>query len=334
MNLDHLVMTIPGPEQELLGTAHSWLSEHASDFAWDSLGYFDVTDPGSASRQVELARAWEAHKFAAGWTGLDLPPSWGGRGLPAFAALFGRAEATYPLPLEVFAITRGMVVPTLLAHAQPAVARDWVNASLRGRELWCQLFSEPVGGSDLAAVQTRARRHDDQWTITGQKVWTSRAQFADRGILLARTSAGERRHHGLTMFAVPMHDSRVAVRPIEQITGSQNFCEVFFDDLVVPDEFRLGEVGDGFAVVLRTLGFERVALAGRGVPWAAVAEIGGLDPVRLAELEELRLAIDVLSGRQVSALAPGAAPSPACSRHQAAHRARGRAQRAPRAGRI
>lgn len=314
IGLDHLVLALSEPEQELLDASRTWLGTHAPDFAWDSLGYFDVTDEGSARSQVELARAWEAHKFAAGWAGLDLPPSWGGRGLSTVdAALFGRAEARHPLPLEVFAITRGMVIPTLRAHARPAIARDWVGAALRGEQLWCQLFSEPAGGSDLAAIRTGAKRHDGRWTLTGQKTWISRAQFADRGILLARTSTGERRHHGLTMFAVPMDDAGVTVRPIDQITGSRNFCEVFFDDLVVPDEFRLGEVGAGFAVALRTLGFERAALAGRGVPWAALAAIGGADPQRLAELEELRLAIDVLGARQVRAAAPGAAPSPAGS---------------------
>jgi acyl-CoA dehydrogenase len=160
-----------------------------------------------------------------------------------------------------------MVAPTILAHAIPAVKERYLRAMYRGDIVGCQLFSEPVAGSDLAGIQTRAVRDGDEWVLSGQKVWTTGAQFSDIGEVIARTDADQPKHKGLTGFLVDMRAPGVEVRPLRQMTGGASFNEVFFADVRVPDDHRLGDVNAGWTVALTTLMNERAAIgagSGRG----------------------------------------------------------------------
>nr|WP_278249597.1 acyl-CoA dehydrogenase family protein [Nocardioides sp. IC4_145] len=201
---------------------------------------------------------------------------------------------------------------------------------MRADDVWCQLFSEPASGSDLAALRTRAvRTEDGSWRISGQKVWTTLAHLADHGIVLTRTDPDVAKHRGLTMFVVDMKAPGVTVRPLRQMSGGADFNEVFFDDVVVPDEERLGDVGDGWRVALTTLMSERLSLGGGGteigVGSAAIAEhvarhVGDLSADRQALVrQELgRAYVDSLGTRytgyrQLSAISRGDLPGPEAS---------------------
>jgi acyl-CoA dehydrogenase len=169
-----------------------------------------------------------------------------------------------------------MCIPTLMAYgAKDAVARH-VKPALHGEDIWCQLFSEPAGGSDVAGLRTRAEKNGDIWTINGQKIWTTGAQISDYGILLTRTDPNAPKHKGLTMFYLSMKSPGVEVRPIKQASGQSGFNEVFFTDVKIPDSQRLGEVGQGWQVALTTLMHERLAVGG--------GQGGGLDVPQLMSL--------------------------------------------------
>jgi alkylation response protein AidB-like acyl-CoA dehydrogenase len=159
-----------------------------------------------------------------------------------------------------------MIAPTIAAHATEAVKQRYLPAMYRGDVIACQLFSEPVAGSDLAGIQTRAMRDGDEWVLNGQKVWTSGAQYSDIGEIITRTSTDpDSRHRGLTMFVVDMHAPGVEVRPLRQMTGGASFNEVFFTDVRVPAEFLLGEADQGWTVALTTLMNERMAIGGGSI---------------------------------------------------------------------
>src|SRR3954451_11983824 len=165
-----------------------------------------------------------------------------------------------------------MCGPTVIAHGSEDQKDRYLARLLRAEDVWCQLFSEPASGSDLAALRTRAvRTEDGTWRISGQKVWTTLAHVADYGILLTRTDADVAKHRGLTMFVVDMKAPGVTVRPLRQMSGGADFNEVFFDDVVVPDDERLGDVGDGWRVALTTLMSERLSLGGGGTEIGASA---------------------------------------------------------------
>ncbi len=166
-----------------------------------------------------------------------------------------------------------LAVPTLLAHGSPKLIEDYVPKILNGQHGWCQLFSEPGAGSDLAGLQTRAERDGDEWIISGQKVWTSMGQWADYGILIARTDPDAPKHRGITYFAFPMRQDGVEVRPLREMTGRALFNEVFIDEARVPHDHVIGDVGDGWRVANTTLMFERNSIGGENVaaPSAALA---------------------------------------------------------------
>jgi alkylation response protein AidB-like acyl-CoA dehydrogenase len=157
-----------------------------------------------------------------------------------------------------------MVAPTILAHAIPEVKERYLRSLYRGDVVACQLFSEPVAGSDLAGIQTRAERDGDEWVVSGQKVWTSGAQFSDIGEIITRTNPDKPKHQGLTMFVVDMHAPGVEIRPLREMTGGASFNEVFFDEVRIPDSHRLGDVDGGWSVALTTLMNERAAIGGGG----------------------------------------------------------------------
>ena len=197
----------------------------------------------------------------AGFGGLAWPREYGGRDATLteqaiFLAEYDRSGA----PDRLNTLGEGLAGPTIIDFGTEAHKRRYLEPILTGREIWCQLFSEPGAGSDLAALSTRAERDGGGWRITGQKVWTSRAQIASHGMLLARTGVGER-HRGITYFLLPMDAPGVRIRPLRHILGEAEFNEVFLDDVVLDDALRIGEIDGGWRVAMATLSYERVVLA-------------------------------------------------------------------------
>ncbi|NKC12077.1 MAG: acyl-CoA dehydrogenase [Gammaproteobacteria bacterium] len=216
---------------------------------------------------VVRAKAWQAKKAQAGFACMTWPEPFGGRGLaPIFDVIYEQEEANYLVPTGVFEIGLGMCLPTLMKHGDPEVVQRYTRKALTGEEIWCQLFSEPASGSDLAGLRTRAVRDGDDWIINGQKVWTSGAHFADYGVLVTRSDPDAPKHKGLTYFFLHMKSPGVEIRPIHQISGAANFNEVYFTDVRIADSQRLGEVGQGWQVSLTTLMNERLAVGGSRAP--------------------------------------------------------------------
>ena len=211
------------------------------------------------------AKAWQAKKAEAGYACITWPKEWGGGGgTPIDSVIFGQEESKFSVPGGYFTIGLGMCVPTVMAFSDDATKQRFVGPAVKGEEIWCQLFSEPAGGSDVAAIRTRAVRDGDDWVINGQKVWTSGAHYSDFGIVLVRTNPDVPKHKGLTMFWIDMHAPGVEVRPIHQASGGSNFNEVFFNEVRIPDSQRLGAVDEGWKVALVTLMNERLAVGSLG----------------------------------------------------------------------
>ena len=211
--------------------------------------------------ELARAKAWQAEKAEAGFAGITWPRDWGGRGgSPMQQIIWNQEEANYEVPYNVFLIGLGMCIPTLMAYPDRAALERYVRPALRGEEIWCQLFSEPAAGSDVAGLRTKAERDGDAWVVNGQKVWTSGAHYCDYGLLLARSDPTVPKHAGLTAFYFDMKSPGVEVRPIHQMSGASHFNEVFFTDLRIPDAQRLGAPGQGWKVGLTTLMNERLAV--------------------------------------------------------------------------
>lgn len=250
----------PTEEQEALrAECRSWLHEH---LPWE---YGTGLPPRFESLEEEVAfgRRWQSELAAGRWVGVTWPTELGGRGAGALAHFVVQEElARARAPELVGRIGVNLVGPTLLAHGTPDQQQRWLPHILRADVLFCQLFSEPDAGSDLAAVQTRAERDDSVgeaggWRLSGQKVWTSYAQFADWGLCLARTDPTVAKQAGITAFVVDMRAPGVEVRPLKQITGESDFNEVFLTDVAVPDDCVVGAVDDGWRVSSSTLTHER-----------------------------------------------------------------------------
>lgn len=207
-------------------------------------------------------REWQRTKFEAGFGALTWPEEYGGRGLaPEFEDAFAAEERAFKVggSHELLSVTLHLIAPTIRLLGTEEQRQRLIVPFLSGRDLACQLFSEPSAGSDLAALGTRAVRDGDDWIVTGQKVWTSGAQFAQWGELIARTDPDAPKHQGMTAFMVPMDAPGVEIRPLRQMSGGTSFNEVFLDRVRIPDHQRLGGVGEGWKVALTTLGFERGA---------------------------------------------------------------------------
>jgi hypothetical protein len=232
-----------------------WLAEHLrGEFA--ELG--GAGGPGREHEGFEVRLAWERELGEGGWIGLDLPPEHGGQGAALdrqviWAEEYARAEA----PARVNHMGEHLLAPTLAAFGTDPQRERFLPPILRGEELWCQGYSEPGAGSDLAAVRTRARLDGDSWRIDGQKVWTSLAMHADWCFAVVRSEPGSERHKGLSYLLVPMGQPGVEIRPIVQITGTSEFSEVFFEDATTDAANVVGEPGEGWKVAMGTLGFER-----------------------------------------------------------------------------
>jgi len=229
----------------------------------------------------QRAKAWQAKKADAGYAGVTWPKEWGGRGGTAIQqVIYDQEEAKYAVPRGLFDIGLGMCIPTLCTWGTQAHRDRYARKALRGEEVWCQLFSEPAAGSDLAGLRTRADRDGDNWLVNGQKIWTSGAHYCDFGVLVTRSDFAAPKHKGLTYFFLDMKSPGIEIRPIKQISGQSHFNEVFFTDVRIPDSQRLGKPGEGWKVSLTTLMNERYTIGGR-------ASVGVEDIFELARNIEL-----------------------------------------------
>ncbi len=237
----------------------AWLADHLVPLA--RVGDEGGEDPSSLS----AAKAVQARLFDGGFAGISWPKEYGGQGLTmAHQRVFNEEAAAYHLPTGVFIIGLGMCAPTLLEFGTEAHRRRHIAKMLRGDEIWCQLFSEPGAGSDVASLRTRAVRDGSDWVINGQKVWTSGAHFSDYGLLIARTNPDVPKHKGITMFILDMRAPGVTVRPLKTMTGNSAFNEVFLDNVRVPAENLLGTENEGWRAAIATLMNERVSLGAGG----------------------------------------------------------------------
>ncbi len=282
-------MTVTITEEQFQAEAISFLSANAKPKveetkAWgegsDKVSVFSEKTPEEQLAELGAAKEWRRQAFDAGFGWITGPSRYGGRELPgSYERVYRTVESGYDTPPQTaFGVGLGMVAPTILAHATEGVRNLYLRSLHRGDVVGCQLFSEPGAGSDLASLQTRAVRDGEEWRVTGQKVWTSGAQHSDIGEIICRTDPDLPKHKGLTAFVIDMHAPGVEVRPLRQMTGDASFNEVFFTDVRVPDDHRLGDVNGGWTVALTTLMNERASIGGGG---GALTAIGGS---RLIEL--------------------------------------------------
>ena len=306
--------------------AHAWLRAHAK-----------LKDPavvapvrtGTGDREAELehvaeSKAWQAALYDGGWAGITWPKEFGGQGAgPVEAMIFAQEQSRFDVPSTVFAQGIGMAGPTLMMHGTEEQQDRYLRPMLRGDEIWCQLFSEPGAGSDLAGLATRAVRDGDEYVVNGQKVWTSSAHYSDWGILLARTDFDAPKHKGITYFLVDMRSPGIEVRPLRQATGAAHFNEVFLTDVRIPASQVIGEPHNGWRVAQTTLANERTLIGGGqgGSGFDDIAALarqtGGAGDVRLRQ--ELAAAytryqlVRFLGYRIQTALSRGESPGPESS---------------------
>ena len=234
--------------------------EYEAELSLASLGRISL----KKGDMVDVGKAWQKKKFDAGWACLSWPKDYGGRGAtPIEKVIWQQEEGVFGKLTQPFQIGEGMCGPTVMAFGSEEDKRRRLPKLASGEEIWCQLFSEPAGGSDVAGLRTRAERDGDDWIVNGQKIWTSGAHYADWGLLITRTDPNVPKHKGLTMFFLDMKSKGVEVKPIKQASGMQEFNEVYFTDVRIPDSQRLGNVGDGWNVSLTTLMNERMSIGSR-----------------------------------------------------------------------
>jgi alkylation response protein AidB-like acyl-CoA dehydrogenase len=242
--------------------AQSWLKEHAPQ-----RGGGDDELSESGRTDIPAQKKFQASLYEAGYAGITWPKEYGGQGLTnAEQIAFSTEAREYALPTGAFLIGLGMPGPTILELGSEEQKKRYLPPMLRGEEIWCQLFSEPSGGSDVAALITTAVRDGDEWVLNGQKVWTSGAQHSDYGAVIARTDPTVPKHNGITMFIIDMHAPGVTVRPLKVATGASPFNEVFFDNVRLPADSVIGTVNDGWRAAVVMLRNERVTIGTNGPP--------------------------------------------------------------------
>jgi alkylation response protein AidB-like acyl-CoA dehydrogenase len=317
-----------------------WLEQHATRRPKGGL----ATRVGMGMTQeaelehVRRCKEWQRTLYDAGWAGITWPKEFGGRGGRGMQqSIFNQEQSHFDVDTGIFAVAIGMVGPTLMAHGTDSQKGRYLDAMLRGDEVWCQLFSEPGAGSDLAGLSTRAVSDGGGgWIVNGQKVWTSFAHVSDWAILLARTDSDQPKHRGITYFLVDMRTPGIEVRPLRQINGAAHFNEVFLTDVYIPGDNVVGEVNGGWGPAITTLANERTAIGGSGAG-GAFADIVNLarrmgrdsDPVfrdQLAAAYTRGQLIRYLGFRVQTAVSQGRLPGPessviklALSRHMAAN---------------
>jgi alkylation response protein AidB-like acyl-CoA dehydrogenase len=301
--------------------ARAWLAERAATFGLEARRGL------THEEDIALGRTWQRTKYEAGYAGIAWPKEHGGQGLSELEKLvFDQEEMKHHFPNVYFGVSLGMPVPILLRHGPPGWKVERAIAALKGEEIWCQLFSEPAAGSDLAGLRTRAVKDGDDWILTGQKLWTSWAHLSDYGVIVARTDPTAPKHRGLTYFWVDMKAPGVTVRPVKLAAGDSHVNEVFFDDVRLSDAQRMGPVGGGFAVAMETLFIERYGAqdpAGFGPPLSVFVELArgceiegrpaltdGRVRQQIARAYATRSALDAISKRALLMLAAGREPGP------------------------
>ncbi len=313
----------PTPEQEAVRhEIRTWLKDN---LPWEyGVGLPPAFDDLAA--EVEFLRGWQQRLAAGRWVGVHWPERYGGRGSGAVENFVVQEELSRARAPELAGrIGVNLVGPTLLAHGTDDQKQRWLPRILPADDVWCQLFSEPGAGSDLASLSTRATQVDGGWLVTGQKVWTSYAQFADWGICLARTNPDVKPQAGISYLVVDMRAPGVEVRPLRQITDESDFNEVFLTDVFVPDDQVVGAVDDGWRVANSTLSHERGVNARQMVIHLQLLEellrlaesSGAFDDAHLAPrlaqaFVEVKL-FQLLNGRTLSRLAKGREPGPEAS---------------------
>jgi len=309
-------MTAP-TDEEFRTEIRSWLAENLSG-GWAA--YQGLGDPGREHEAHHERLAWNRHLAAHGWTCVGWPVEQGGRGLSlAQQVIFHEEYALAQAPARVNHLGEELLGPTLLAHGSDKQLARFLPRIRDVTELWCQGYSEPDAGSDLANVQTKARLVDDEWVIDGQKVWTSNAHVSDWIFVVARTEPGSQRHHGLSFLLVPLDQPGIEVRPIEQLTGGSEFNEVFFTGARTAADLVVGQPGQGWAVAMSLLGFERgVSTLAQQVGFereladlVALAKDNGTfgDPVLRDRLAQAKVGLAVMRANVLRTLddpAPGA----------------------------
>ncbi len=214
---------------------------------------------------VKRAQQWQAKKADAGWACITWPKEYGGRAASSIqSVIWNQEEGRYRTPPSIFGIGQGMLGPTIMTHGTQEQKDRYIQPMLRGEEIWCQLFSEPAAGSDLAGLRTTAVKDGDDWVVNGQKIWTTGAQFCKWGMIVTRTDPHAVKHAGITYFIVDMESPGVEIRPIKQIAGASGFNEVFFTDCRIPDKNRVGAVNDGWRGAITTLMNERSSIGAGG----------------------------------------------------------------------
>ena len=245
-------LSLSPSEQEFRDEVRTWLEEN----------HPGPEPEGGLEELMDFRREWQQKLHAAGWAGIAWPKEYGGRGATMIEQAIFVAEATRleaPSPANVLGLAMGG--PVVIAHGTEEQKKRYLEPILTAEEIWCQGFSEPESGSDLASLKTRAVKDGDEWVVTGQKVWTTFAQYAKWCMLVARTDPDAPKHQGLTYFLMDMKQEGVQTRPLVQITGEGEFNEVFFEEARVPDANVVGGVGNGWGVAITTLMNERAGLA-------------------------------------------------------------------------
>lgn len=310
-------------EAEFRARISGWLA--------DTLPMLGGAEPHRLEEKRDYWTRWQRLLFEAGFAGLSWPREFGGGGADAkLKAIFTEELDRAKAPERLNIIGEDFAGPTIIAFGTAPQQQRYLRPILSGEHIWCQLFSEPESGSDLASLRTTAVKVDGGWRITGQKIWTSRAQIAEYAILLARTGGGPR-HRGITYFLLDMTSPGVRIRPLEHMLGEAEFNEVFLDDVFIGDEDVVGDIDDGWRVTMGTLAFERVGIAtGRvnttGAVDDLIAEIAGLtddaghplgtDPLvrqRIADLYGRALTHYLISQRVITGAAGAGPPGPVTS---------------------
>jgi len=308
-------------EAKYRAAVKAWLAKNGADFLADRPG----APPMYSPEYLAEARRWQALKAEAGYACILAPQPWGPGGTPMERAIYLEEEAAFGIDfLTLTGIGEGIAVLTLLAVASDELKARMVPSTMRGERFWSQLFSEPSGGSDVAAARTRAVRSGDKWIVNGQKIWSTSARYTDNALLLVRTDPDVPKHMGLTMFVCDMKDPAIEVRPIHQMNDEFEFNEVFFNDLVLTDADVIGEVGGGWRAAIAALMLERVAVGGAtGPQYEQVMELarqvqgpsGSLlaEPTVRAKLADLYISLEGLRLtrlRALTALSRGSVPGP------------------------
>lgn len=306
-------LTLSPSEQEFRDEVRSWLERnHPGE------------EPPGEDEAFEHRRVWQRRLYDAGYAGFSWPTEYGGRGATLVEqAIFGEetARAKAPSPANVLGLVMGG--PVVITHGTDEQKQRWLNPILTGEEIWCQGFSEPESGSDLASLKTRAVKSNGEWIVTGQKVWTTFAHKAKWCMLVARTDQDAPKHAGLTYFIMDMEQEEVQVRPLHQITNEPEFNELFIEEARIPDENVVGGVGNGWGVAITTLMNERAGLGAASAASVKVA-LGELidaarergvadDPVIRQKLAQLTIEAELLrlnSWRGLTAIMKHGVPGP------------------------